>query len=176
MEIATAADEMIIIGDFNLPAISWRSSYGGFLYPDHDRSTFHSGAVSLLDHYSIATLKQINHVVNENNRSLDLCFVTAQDTAPHLSMAVSPLIKTVPHHPPLVIALEGNQIPEVIPPPLEGNFFRIWTGTGYSSLPMSMQLPKRSRIFWLTSLSDTFRKKFLNKVIIILGKQVNSVC
>lgn len=38
-------------------------------------------SVRLLDSYSAATLSQINHVVNEHNRSLNLCFVSAQDIA-----------------------------------------------------------------------------------------------
>ncbi|WP_223268639.1 hypothetical protein, partial [Streptosporangium nondiastaticum] len=70
MEKATPVDELIVLGDFNLAGISWKPSHSGFLYPDPTRSVFHTGSVNLLDNYSAATLSQINHIVNENNRSL----------------------------------------------------------------------------------------------------------
>lgn len=109
MESANPVDDVFILGDFNLPGISWLLSQNGFLYPDPVHSSMHDCAVSLLDSYSAATLAQINHVVNENNRSLDLCFVSVQDQAPFIGAAPCELVKAVPHHPPLIIAVENNQ-------------------------------------------------------------------
>lgn len=65
---ADAIDEIVVLGDFNMPGIFWQPSSNGFLYPDPEHSTFHPAATSLLDSYSTATLMQINNVVNENNR------------------------------------------------------------------------------------------------------------
>lgn len=79
-EIVGAVDKIIMLGDFNLPSISWRSSNNEFLYPDYDHSIQHSGAVDLLDYYNSARLIQINSIANENNRLLDLCFVNDLDT------------------------------------------------------------------------------------------------
>ncbi|XP_062538394.1 uncharacterized protein LOC134206685 [Armigeres subalbatus] len=59
----------------------------------------------LLDNYSSATLSQINHVTNQNGRSLDLCFVSVQDVAPFICEAPSPLVKLVNHQPPLLVSL-----------------------------------------------------------------------
>lgn len=108
LESATAIDEVIVLGDYNLPGISWQPSHSGFLYPDPERSVFHCGATMLLDSYSTSTLSQINHVVNENNRSLDLCFVSSQDVAPFISCAPAPLVKPTPHHLPLIVTVESK--------------------------------------------------------------------
>ncbi|XP_062541865.1 uncharacterized protein LOC134209859 [Armigeres subalbatus] len=107
--MTNASDEIIIIGDFNLPGISWSSSCNGFLHIDMERSSLHSHASKLLDYYSTATLRQINHVTNENNRSLDLCFVSAQDAAPLILHAPSPLVKVVNHHPSLILKLNNTR-------------------------------------------------------------------
>lgn len=55
-------------------------------------------------------LSQINYVVNENNRSLDLYFVSTQDKAPFITMTPCPLIKPVPHHPPLIVSVEDQLV------------------------------------------------------------------
>ncbi|XP_065083623.1 uncharacterized protein LOC135705713 isoform X2 [Ochlerotatus camptorhynchus] len=99
IESATPVDEVFIFGDFNLPGVSWSPSHSGFLYPDPDSSTFHAGAISLLDNYSAATLSRINHVVNENTRR-----------APSISSAPYALTKLVPHHPPLIVTVEDKLV------------------------------------------------------------------
>lgn len=89
-DIAGPSDEVIILGDFNLAGITWTPNHSGFLRPDLERSSFHVCAIKLLDNYSIATLSQINGEVNENNRFLDLCFVSGRTTAPFISTAPAP--------------------------------------------------------------------------------------
>ncbi|XP_055523057.1 uncharacterized protein LOC129717226 [Wyeomyia smithii] len=108
LETAKATDEVMVFGDFNLPRISWREYRDGFFFPDLDHSSIHPNAASLLDCYSSATLTQINHITNQNNRILDLCFVSAQDTAPYLCEAPAPLVKIVPHHPPLLVTINAD--------------------------------------------------------------------
>ncbi|XP_058837448.1 uncharacterized protein LOC131693554 [Topomyia yanbarensis] len=58
LEDANAVDEIMVLVDFNLPSISWKSSRNGFLYPDSDHSVLHPGAVRLLDSSSSA----VSHV------------------------------------------------------------------------------------------------------------------
>lgn len=82
-----------------------KKTRNSFLYPDMDHSVIHSYASLLLDNYSSATIYQINHVINQNNRSLDLCFVSAQDMAPFLCEAPTPLVRLDRHHPPLLVTL-----------------------------------------------------------------------
>ncbi|XP_055528104.1 uncharacterized protein LOC129720641 [Wyeomyia smithii] len=108
LETAKPTDEVMVFGDFNLPRISWREFRDGFLYPDLDHSSINPNAALLLDCYSSATLTQINHITNQNNRILDLCFVSAQDTAPYLCEAPAPLVKIVPHHPPLLVTINAE--------------------------------------------------------------------
>ncbi|XP_055542563.1 uncharacterized protein LOC129728170 [Wyeomyia smithii] len=103
---AKPCDEIIIFGDFNFPNLCWRPSHDGFLYPDPAHSTFNSCTLALLDGYCTATLQQINDNTNENERCLDLCFVSCCDIAPILTYAPAPLVKIVRHHPALTLALE----------------------------------------------------------------------
>ncbi|XP_058817418.1 uncharacterized protein LOC131680727 [Topomyia yanbarensis] len=116
----TPVDEIAILGDFNLPGLSWQPSHSGFLYPDTDNSVFHASSINLLDSYSTVTLFQINDVVNENGRSLDLCFVSAQDVAPTIYAAPAPLVKVVPQHRPLVVVMNRKRprVAEIIPDPV----------------------------------------------------------
>ena len=102
------ADEIIVLGDFNLPGLKWLSSTSGCLYPDPGLSTFHFGALSILDSYSSAALRQVNNVRNENDRILDLCFVNAHSKVTKISSALTPLVNNVPHHPPLHLVLDGG--------------------------------------------------------------------
>ncbi|XP_053686493.1 uncharacterized protein LOC128736033 [Sabethes cyaneus] len=105
---AKPCDEIIIIGDFNLPNLLWRPSRNGFLYPDADHSIFHGCALDLLDGYNTANLQQINNNGNENGRCLDLCFVSTSATAPQLEYAPVPLVKLVPHHPALILTIANR--------------------------------------------------------------------
>jgi len=104
--LASPRDEIVVLGDYNLPDLKWSVSSNGYLYADPAHSAFHIGSICLLDNYSTALLKQTNNVVNENGRLLDLCFVSAQDPAPSISEAPTPLVKLVAHHPPLHVVLE----------------------------------------------------------------------
>lgn len=114
LETASAVDEIVVLGDFNLPSISWISSDRGFLYPDTNHSQFHPGAVTLLDSYSTATLQQINSVTNENDRYLDLCFVSDLDSSTSVVMAPCPLVKMVAHHPPLLVTIKHSLVHDSI--------------------------------------------------------------
>ena len=107
-ERARPIDDIIVVGDFNLPKLTWTHSRHGFLYPDPDRSQFNSCTRDLLAGYSAATLQQVNHVENEDGRRLDLCFVSeAEIAAPKLIAAPVPLAKVVHRHPALVITIDG---------------------------------------------------------------------
>ncbi|XP_055543377.1 uncharacterized protein LOC129728926 [Wyeomyia smithii] len=104
---ADHSDETLVVGDFNLPGLKWCSSNSGFRYPDPAVSTFHTGAMNILDCYNSAKLRQINEVLNENGRMLDLCFVSI-GTKIRATSAPVPLVNSVPHHPPLHLVLNGN--------------------------------------------------------------------
>ncbi|XP_053699055.1 uncharacterized protein LOC128746028 [Sabethes cyaneus] len=134
---AKPRDEIVIIGDFNFPNICWRAFRNGFTYPDPDHSSFHTCALDLLDGYSCSNLIQINCNANENGRCLDLCFVSASESAPRLTIAPVPLVKLVPHHPPLVLSLHNSQRPDYheTPPPSSYNFRQ----ADYNGLLLALQ-------------------------------------
>lgn len=90
-------DDIICIGDFNTPEISWSKSPDSFsLSPSepHGRK-----AELLLDTVNICNLEQYNNIPNRNNRFLDLIFST---TGNILVYGAQPLSREDPHHPPLV--------------------------------------------------------------------------
>ncbi|XP_055585037.1 uncharacterized protein LOC129737895 [Uranotaenia lowii] len=104
--LASPEDDILIIGDFNLPGIKWCPSQGGFLYPDPARSSFSAFSETIFDSLSTATLRQINSVENENGRMLDLCFVNEGIRTPTIELAPVPLVKLVRYHPALLISIE----------------------------------------------------------------------
>ncbi|XP_055604065.1 uncharacterized protein LOC129752302 [Uranotaenia lowii] len=103
-------DDILVIGDFNMPGLKWCSNHGSFLYPDPARSTFSTPSNIILDSLSTATLRQINSVVNENGRMLDLCFANDGSRIPTIELAPAPLVKAVPHHPALSASLEVTKL------------------------------------------------------------------
>ncbi|XP_055615435.1 uncharacterized protein LOC129761723 [Toxorhynchites rutilus septentrionalis] len=98
-------DNIIILGDFNLPGIAWSKGTQADLFPDLSRSTISVTATKLLDEYSTAGLCQINDISNDNNRFLDLCFVSNELLSKIIvARAPAALVKTCRHHPPLLVS------------------------------------------------------------------------
>ncbi|XP_062713819.1 uncharacterized protein LOC134290655 [Aedes albopictus] len=57
-------------------------------------------------------------VCKSNNRSLDLCFDSAQDTAPPICEALAPLVKLTVHHPPLLLTIDAKSPLEFVISPI----------------------------------------------------------
>ncbi|XP_058445512.1 uncharacterized protein LOC131426653 [Malaya genurostris] len=106
---ACPVDEILIVGDFNFPNLKWQPASNGFLFADPSQSSFHAGSISLLDRYSTNLMRQFNHVTNENNKILDLCFSSKSDSAPKIAAAPVPMVKYVKHHPPLCLEIEASR-------------------------------------------------------------------
>lgn len=103
-------DDILILGDFNL-RIKWIHNNSGYLYPDASHSTINSLTAKLLDSYSTAGLIQLNHIVNDNRRLLDLCFSSCDSVNKYsIALAPSPLVKRCRHHPPLLITAGVSSI------------------------------------------------------------------
>lgn len=112
-----ANDNIIILGDFNLRAVTWLRDSSGTYFPDASRSSISSASLALLDAYSTAGLRQINSVHNDNNRILDLCFISEDlRTDCSATRAPSPLVKDIQHHPPLLVALNNGPRPRFVEP------------------------------------------------------------
>ncbi|XP_055613688.1 uncharacterized protein LOC129760128 [Uranotaenia lowii] len=99
-------DDIVIIGDFNLPGFKWIPSQGNFLFADPTRSSFTVPSNTILDSLSTATLREINSIENENGRMLDLCFISDGPQLATIEEAPTPLVKVVPHRPALLLSLD----------------------------------------------------------------------
>ncbi|XP_055612569.1 uncharacterized protein LOC129759187 [Uranotaenia lowii] len=106
-------DDIVIIGDFNLPGLKWIPSQGNFWFadptncsPGQGRSSFTVPSNTILDSLSTATLREINSIENENGRMLDLCFISDGPQLATIEEAPTPLVKVVPHHPALLLSLD----------------------------------------------------------------------
>lgn len=106
-----ARDSIVVLGDFNMSGITWQQNSFGSLFPNISRSTIDQISRNLLDGYCTAGLVQKCGVLNENNRLLDLCFVS-KDISNEITViqAPSPLVKSSNHHPPLHVIF--NKVPE----------------------------------------------------------------
>ncbi|XP_055585114.1 uncharacterized protein LOC129737966 [Uranotaenia lowii] len=103
-------DDIIVLGDLNMPSLKWCSSQASFLYPDPERSTFSASSYIILDSLSTATLRQINSVVNKNGRMLDLCFANDGFRLPTIGSAPAPLVKVGSHHPALLVTFNISRL------------------------------------------------------------------
>ncbi|XP_055585007.1 uncharacterized protein LOC129737869 [Uranotaenia lowii] len=130
--ITNPEDDIIIIGDFNLPGLKWCSSQSSFLFADPERSSFTLPSNIILDALSTATLRQINNIVNENGRTLDLCFVNDGSLSPTIEEAPEPLVKSVPHHPALLLTLDVSGIVAVTENP--ASFFHDFKSANFSAI------------------------------------------
>lgn len=99
-------DNIVLLGDYNLPGIKWIINSSNYLYPDSLHSSANYQTERLLDSFSFAGLCQINGILNENSRILDLCFASTEMVHnATVSEAPSPLVKSSHHHPSLLISL-----------------------------------------------------------------------
>ncbi|XP_055631915.1 uncharacterized protein LOC129771846 [Toxorhynchites rutilus septentrionalis] len=103
-------DDIFVVGDFNLASINWTKNDRAFLHSHINGSCTTPLVTSLLDCYYTADLLQLNGAFNDNNRLLDLCFVS-RELASKCSVleAPEPLVKRCRHHPPLHITLRLRQ-------------------------------------------------------------------
>lgn len=84
-----------IVGDANMPEIVWRSVDASMI-----PSEYEGRIAELLVHtMEICDLKQYNHVINANNRILDLCLLNAAVDQVSLQKPMEPLCRTESHHP-----------------------------------------------------------------------------
>ncbi|XP_055612510.1 uncharacterized protein LOC129759116 [Uranotaenia lowii] len=90
-------DDIVIIGDFNLPGLKWIPSQGNFLFADPTRSSFTVPSNTILDSLSTATLREINSIENENGRMLDLCFISDEPQLATIEEAPMPWSRAVAH-------------------------------------------------------------------------------
>ena len=98
-------DEILILGDFNLPKVDWVTSEDD----DYMLSLNVTSEIehTFLDGLSSAGLHQINNIANNNNRYLDLIFSTmSSDLA--LRRCYNSIVPEDKHHPTLFLSMQTN--------------------------------------------------------------------
>lgn len=99
-------DSVMIIGDFNFPALRWTRSPTNKLIPNLANTPTNQLKLDVLDDYSVANLKQLNDIPNISNNVLDLCFVSSDTpTCCSLLPAPQPLVKIDLFHFPLLVSI-----------------------------------------------------------------------
>lgn len=106
-ELAGSKDDLIVVGDFNLPHLSWTS-------PDDDGTFVPSpssspGMLSIIDGISACNLYQRNDIINHRGRLLDLVF-TSSESIPSVLRCDDPLVPEVPDHPALCVHIDTSTI------------------------------------------------------------------
>lgn len=102
VEHINPSDDIIVLGDFNLPRLQWIES-------DDELHLITENAISskevlLVDHFSDSGLFQMSNVKNNLGRQLDLVFSTDADNC--VVTASNHLLSTLDHyHPPLLLRL-----------------------------------------------------------------------
>lgn len=105
LDMAPDFDRVIVVGDYNLPHLTW-------VFDDDLNSFIPTNASSeqetaLTESMFASGLHQLCSVTNANNRSLDLAFSNAPDNIEILE-APLPILREDPHHRPFVLYLDAR--------------------------------------------------------------------
>lgn len=100
------SDINLIIGDFNIPTLSWHSmSNDPNILKPSSPSDFRS--TLLVSTLALCNLSQFNNVPNKNGRWLDLVLSNKQSIA---VTETDPISRVDRHHPPLLIELDNSSL------------------------------------------------------------------
>ena len=100
-------DRLIVLGDFNLPSVSWMSDEenSGCFLPNSGNDS----SIDFLNNMTTICPYQINAVSNQMNRFLDLVFV--DDNSCYDLKRTFPIVTEDPYHPALEIIVETDYLP-----------------------------------------------------------------
>lgn len=104
--IADRADDLVILGDFNLGFISWDPHKdSNYMVPSNHNSPL---GHSITDFVFINNLFQVNAIANSDNRFLDLVITSCRDA--YVVSPSSELSKCYKQHPNLLLNLPYNKL------------------------------------------------------------------
>ncbi|XP_053699013.1 uncharacterized protein LOC128745983 [Sabethes cyaneus] len=99
-------DLSLLFGDYNQPGLQWIRLNNDATSIDYLHSNITAASSDLLDGFNLHSLSQINHVINSNDRLLDL--ILTNETLCELFEAVEPLVPLYPNHPALNVTVNQN--------------------------------------------------------------------
>ena len=91
---------IIYTGDFNLGNINWKFTDNNYSLISYNMSS--EVDFLLVDFFCQLDLIQINHVLNDFNRAIDLAFVD-KDLVSNISQPIAPLFNKSVHHSPFLL-------------------------------------------------------------------------
>ncbi|XP_053686389.1 uncharacterized protein LOC128735932 [Sabethes cyaneus] len=97
-------DLSLLLGDYNQPGLRWTRPNNNAPSIDYLNLSVTAASSDLLDGFNLYNLSQINHVINNNDRLLDL-ILTNNETLCKLLEATEPLVPLDPNHPALEITV-----------------------------------------------------------------------
>jgi len=99
VKLLNPSDKILVIGDFNLPQITWIPNEDCYFIPKNDLKDFLS---SFVDYFNSNDLQQFSHIKNFQNNQLDLCFSSDWKNF-SFSNFPSPLSVIDKYHPPICL-------------------------------------------------------------------------
>ena len=103
---SSAADIVLVCGDFNQPRIVWTHGQDGSRHTSS--SQLPAASAALVDGMDFLNLSQVNQEINHLGRSLDLIFCSP-DQECLIDRCVAPLVTVDIHHPPLTLSMPINR-------------------------------------------------------------------
>lgn len=99
-------DSHLLLGDYNQPKIVWTKSTSSYAHPSSSSASYPTSSSTLLDGMALLGMKQMNDVINNLNRTLDLVLIN-DDAVNCCSVTEAPdaLLRIDPAHPPLEVSI-----------------------------------------------------------------------
>ena len=103
---SSAADIVLVCGDYNQPRIVWTKSDDGIIHTSS--SQLPAASAALVDGMDFLNLCQASLQLNHLDRSLDLIFCSPEQQCT-VDTCAAPLLPVDPHHPPLILSMPADR-------------------------------------------------------------------
>lgn len=158
---APRGSQFVIIGDFNLPIISWMKMDNFCLPFEYEGRA----ATELFSTLAFTNLKQFNHYKNNYNKTLDLVFSNVENIT--ICPPYSSLTSEDNYHPALIVKIKHENIKYMkFSKTNRFNFFR----ANYDLINFEL-----SQINWTDSLNDSDIDVMVSKFYQIINSLINKI-